>query len=120
MIEPVSHGEAFFELIYINLTVACSKTSFILTRRKRCRTKTDKGMMTMKFKLIAIVGIAAAAIAALGLAAAGFDLFSIGTLRIPGLEPHIFAGIEALRIPGLEPHIFAGIESFRIPGLEPH
>jgi hypothetical protein len=63
-----------------------------------------KVMRTMNFKLIAILGIAAAAVAALGLAVVGFDLSAIGTFRIPGLEPHIFSGIESFRIPGLEPH----------------
>ena len=65
----------------------------------------------MKFKLIAIVGIAAATVAALGLAVAGFDLSAIAYI-IPGLEPHI--------IPGLEPHIIPGLEPHIIPGLEPH
>lgn len=78
-----------------------------------------KLVRTMKFKLIAIVGIAAAAVAALGLVIAGFDLSSIGCI-IPGLEPHIIPGLEPHIIPGLEPHIIPGLEPHIIPGLEPH
>lgn len=117
---PVSLDMQFFGIWYLKLTVACSKTSFISTRRNRCRSKSLNIGENMNTAWVALTGIVAAVAVALGLAIAGFDPLSLGTFRIPGLEPHILSGIEAFRIPGLEPHMLSGIESFRIPGLEPH